>query len=82
MGEGDVPGCKPELYETREHRVFQVWRFEHLFGLVPHLVQKVLEVLGRLDRLHAAQRTFRLYADNAASHLILDETPYLKHESG
>jgi len=74
----NLPGGQSELYETREYRVLQVRRFEHLFGLIPHFVQQVLEVLGRLDRFHAAQRTFRLYADHAAPDFVLDETSHLK----
>lgn len=73
-----LPGSQSELYEAREQCVLQMRWFEHFFGLVPHFFQQILEVLGRLDRLHAAQRSFRLYADHAAPDLVLDETPHLK----
>lgn len=72
-----LPRGKAELYETREYRVFEMRWFEHLFGLIPYLIQQVLEVLGCLYRLHAAQRTFWLYADHAAPDFVLDETPHL-----
>lgn len=55
-----------------------MWWFEHFLGLVPYFVQQVLEVLGRLDRFHAAQRPFRLYADDTAPDFVLDETSDLR----